>query len=253
MKKLSLFFIACLSAFIFCSCDKDDDETITVPVDISLENKLTEENSEFNSEKALIPGNFASDTFQDSDGLLTFDHYFVDWGYGDGYSFAAFTYMNKTDNSAANSPVPYCKKAKSGKVYLAVNPSSFNPAIMTINNPFTYSIKGAWVTNSTYAYNSMTVGNYYATPFKKDSWFKLTATGLDANNKETGTAEIYLANYKSDDDKPVTDWIWFDMTALGKAVKIQFELTSSDIGEYGMNTAAYFCMDDIVLNKTIYK
>ena len=115
MKKLSLFFITCLSAFIFCSCDKDDENTTTVvPVSISLENKLTEDNTEFISEKEIIPETSVFDTFQDSNGLLTFDHYFADWG--SGYSFSAFTYMNKTDNSASNSPVPYCKKAKTGKV-----------------------------------------------------------------------------------------------------------------------------------------
>ena len=248
MKKLSLFFITCLSAFIFCSCDKDDENTTTVvPVSISLENKLTEDNTEFISEKEIIPETSVFDTFQDSNGLLTFDHYFADWG--SGYSFSAFTYMNKTDNSASISPVPYCKKAKTGKVYLAVNPSDYSPAIMTINNPSIYTINGAWVTNSTYAYNSMTIGDSYATAFKKDSYFKLTATGFDANNNVTGTAEIYLANYKSDNDKPVTEWIWFDMSPLMAAVKIQFSLTSSDTGEFGMNTAAYFCMDDIVLNK----
>ena len=248
MKKLSLFFITCLSAFIFCSCDKDDENTTTVvPVSITLENKLAEDNTEFISEKEIIPETSVFDTFQDSNGLLTFDHYFADWG--SGYSFSAFTYMNKTDNSASNSPVPYCKKAKTGKVYLAVNPSDYSPAIITINNPSIYTINGAWVTNSTYAYNSMTIGDSYATAFKKDSYFKLTATGFDANNNVTGTAEIYLANYKSDNDKPVTEWIWFDMSPLMAAVKIQFSLTSSDTGEFGMNTAAYFCMDDIVLNK----
>ena len=57
MKKLSLFFITCLSAFIFCSCDKDDENTTTgVPVSISLENKLTEDNTEFISEKEITPG-----------------------------------------------------------------------------------------------------------------------------------------------------------------------------------------------------
>ena len=234
MKKLSLFFITCLSAFIFCSCDKDDENTTVVPVSISLENKLTEDNTEFISEKEITPGTSTLDTFQDSNALLTFDHYFADWG--SGYSFSAFTYMNKTDNSASNSPVPYCKKAKTGKVYLAVNPSDYSPAIMTINNPSIYTINGAWVTNSTYAYNSMTIGDSYATAFKKDSYFKLTATGFDAN-------------YKSNNDKPVTEWIWFDMSPLMAAVKIQFSLTSSDTGKYGMNTAAYFCMDDIVLNK----
>ena len=45
MKKLSLFFITCLSAFIFCSCDKDDENTT------SENDNVIEETTESDDEK----------------------------------------------------------------------------------------------------------------------------------------------------------------------------------------------------------
>jgi hypothetical protein len=120
------------------------------------------------------------------------------------------------------------------------------PASFTLLNDH-YAIKGAWVTNSTWAYQNMTQGGAPASPFTAGSWYKVVATGYDAADKEIGTTEIYLANYKTDSDKPVSDWIWFDLTPLKAAVKILFVPESSDSGERGMNTAAYFCMDGITL------
>ena len=40
-------------------------------------------------------------------------------------------------------------------------------------------------------------------------------------------------------------WEWVDLTSLGVVYGLEFELTSSDTGAYGMNTPAYFAMDDL--------
>lgn len=243
MKKLSL--LALLSVFVFWGCSNDDDE-VKNEVVVSFENMLTEENSEFIS-NASEPNDQGSqkDTFKDPQNLATFEHYYADWG--TGYSFAGFTYMNKTDNQTYNSPAPICGKGKNGKVYVAAYSSSYTPAIFTINDPDKYSIKGTWITNSTWAYIGMTEGDGYATPFKKDSWYKVTATGYNQNKEEIGKVEILLAKYKSDNDLPIKDWVWFDLTPLKDAVKIEFMSDSSDSDEYGPKTAQYFCLDGITL------
>ena len=76
---------------------------------------------------------------------------------------------------------------------------------------------------------------------------KVTATGYDEAGNETGKAEILLANYKTDNDLPVKEWIWFDLTPIQNAVKVKFIPDSSDKNEYGIKTAAYFCLDGITL------
>lgn len=43
------------------------------------------------------------------------------------------------------------------------------------------------------------------------------------------------------------EWIWFDLTPIQNAVKVKFIPDSSDKNEYGIKTAAYFCLDGITL------
>ena len=106
-------------------------------------------------------------------------------------------------------------------------------------------VPGFYITNSSYAYNSLTGGDSYAKKFDKGDWFKLTITGYDADEKVTGTKEYYLADLR-DPAKAyiINDWRYVDLSGLGKVAKIGFELSSTDNGDYGMNTPAYFCFDD---------
>lgn len=243
MKKLSLLLM--LSVFVFCSCDNDDD--VKNEVVISFENQLTDEESEFISDGTPNSSGFQETSFKDPKNLVRFSHYYADWG--SGYSFAGCTYMNITDNQTSNSPAPICGKGKIGKVYLALDSSEGEfgtPAIMEILNN-QYKIKGTWITNSTWAYMGMTQGDGYARAFKAGDWYKVVATGYDEAGNVTGTTEIFLADYKTDSDKPLNDWIWFDLSALQNAVKVKFLPDSSDKNDYGLNTAAYFCLDGITL------
>ena len=214
----------------------------------SFEGKLSAANSQFMAVDKVPEQSVQYDaTFTDNDNLLTFTHTYADWG--TGYTFSRFTFTNMTDNSAANSIAAITQAAKEGTIYLSVNSSDFTPASFTVNDPAAYSLNGAWVTNCTYAYNGMTVGDSYSTAFKAGSWFKLTAKGYDAEEQEIGSVDIYLANYQSDDDKPANEWIWFDMTPIADAIKVVFSLESTDTGKWGMNTPAYFCMDGVTLQK----
>ena len=74
--------------------------------------------------------------------------------------------------------------------------------------------------------------------------FPLGQAGLASKIAET---KIKLADYKTDTDKPVNTWIWFDLTHLKDASKITLIPSSSDSGEFGMNTGKYFCIDDLTL------
>ena len=41
------------------------------------------------------------------------------------------------------------------------------------------------------------------------------------------------------------DWEWVDLSSLGTVAGLEFDLSSSDTGPSGMNTPAYFAMDDL--------
>ena len=77
-------------------------------------------------------------------------------------------------------------------------------------------VPGFYVTNSSYAYNSMTGGDSFAKKFGKGDWFKLTITGYDAADEVTGTKEYYLADLR-DADKAyiINDWRYVDLSRSG--------------------------------------
>lgn len=251
MKKLSLFLFLLLSTVMFIGCSDDDKEIVEDELFITkFEGKLASANSEFISESKEEEGYYFVETFEDNEKLVSFKHLYT---WGDKYYFASFTYMNITDNSDNMSTAAITKKGKNGSTYLCAYTSEFAPATFTINDPEVYKIDGAWITNSTQAYNAMTTGDISgpttSTPFKKGDSFKLTAIGYKSDDTPAGKAEIYLANYKSGNEKPVNEWIWFDMTPLKNAVRVEFLLESTDNNSNGMLTPAYFCMDAITLKE----
>jgi hypothetical protein len=242
MKKLSLLLL--LSALIFSGCSDDDNKNEVI---IGFNGQLTTPESEFTTtEGTPVDDYYQKVIFRDAQNLLAFDHYFAAWGFGGG-----FTYTNKTDVATAeytnNSAIT--GRGMTGSVYLTANTSDFTPAVVTLLKPEQYAFKGVWVTNSTYAYRTMRDGNDYARKFEAGDWFKLTAIGYDVANRSIGQAEYDLTRSTSGGLHIAATWQWFDLSPIASAASIRFELTSSDTGDYGMNTPSYFCMDAITLTE----
>ena len=106
-------------------------------------------------------------------------------------------------------------------------------------------VPGFYITNSSYAYSSMMNGDGFAKKFEKGDWFKLTVTGINAQGDTTGIKEFYLADLRDENTAYIiNDWRYVDLSGLGKVSKLGFELSSSDNGDWGMNTPAYFCFDN---------
>ena len=117
------------------------------------------------------------------------------------------------------------------------------------------------VTNTTYAALIMLDGdaNNFAKKFGDDKstpgivetdfpdWFLLKVIGLDASDQQTGSVDFYLADYRFDNDYVIDAWTDVNLSPLGNATKITFALSSSDNGAFGMNTPAYFAMDNLVM------
>jgi len=138
------------------------------------------------------------------------------------------------------------------------NDTSFGQAVVTFSQPT--EVTGAYLTNGTYAALSMLHGDGFAKQFggptgNDPDWFKLDIFGKDAAGTTTGTVEFYLADYRSTDseeDYIVDRWEWVDLSPLGSEVKsLEFELTSTDNGMFGMNTPSYFLLDDLTLTDPI--
>ena len=117
-----------------------------------------------------------------------------------------------------------------------------------------YLIEEIWVMNSTYAALCMKNGIESTMTdkftYENQDWFKLTIKGYNSSNVETGAVEFYLADFRTAGASGIiTNWSKVDLTSLGKVHSIKFELSSSDTGEWGMNTPNYFCFDDVVVRR----
>lgn len=105
-----------------------------------------------------------------------------------------------------------------------------------------------WVMNTTYVALTILEGNAFAgTPPLEDEkgWLLLTVEGFNAAGRSTGKEKFYLADFREGGDGLVTEWSKVELESLGKVNKLVFSLSGSDTGEYGLNTPAYFCLDDI--------
>ena len=62
--------------------------------------------------------------------------------------------------------------------------------------------------------------------------------------------DFYLADFRFADnalDYVVDSWTWVDLSSLGVVSSLSFSLASSDVGQFGMNTPAYFAMDNLAV------
>lgn len=111
-------------------------------------------------------------------------------------------------------------------------------------------VEGMYVTNSSYTYHSVFSGDdgagFVKGPFAEGDWLKLEVIGLDATGVETGRMPVILADYRDGASTVIDEWTWVELTSLGDHVAaLEFEMSSTDAGPFGMNTPAYFAVDNL--------
>ena len=175
--------------------------------------------------------------------------------YYSSYFWGGFTTSNHTDLTQSGLDAQYtavtgCGYDGSSQYAVAYTYGAQTDVYAADGQPHT--VTGCFVTNNLWAYQDMLQGGYGATPFGGPSgddpdWFKLTATGKNANGQTVGSLDFYLADYRfsnNEDDYILTTWEWFDLSPLGNVATISFSLSSSKTDYGGMVTPAYFCMDN---------
>jgi len=113
-----------------------------------------------------------------------------------------------------------------------------------------------YVTNSTYAYWSMREGDSFAKRFggidgNDPDFFLLTIKGYYGDTLIADSVNFYLADYRFEDntqDYIVDTWEAIDLSPFDFADSLQFTMSSSDTSAVGINTPAYFCMDDVTIS-----
>lgn len=240
MKNYRLLFVAAAASLLFlASCDKDDDVEIH---NANLESLSVGAEGYWN-------GADGSGKFQSAD--LSFSNSYTEAGANSYWS--GFAYSQKSDITTAGYGNQY-------SVFDSSNGSNKFALLYYVAGTYAsfpegaeYQLRSVSLCNSTYTALSMKNGDIYCKKFggasgNDQDWFKVTITGYDADGISTGTVEFYLADYRNADnskDYIVNKWTEADLTSLGKINKLKFELSSTDNGDWGMNTPAYVCIDNV--------
>ena len=173
-------------------------------------------------------------------------------------SWSGFAYSNRTaTNFNTITPDQYNSIVGSGYDNSENFAVAFNGGeIKVLNAPLTGdSIRGCYITNSAWTANTILNAKEsdYAHKFAKGDWMKITFTGHRADGTEA-TVDYYLADYraaKEADYYCLDTWQWVDLRSLGKVTSITYSLSGSDSGQYGLNTPAYFCLDNFNGNRVV--
>lgn len=185
-----------------------------------------------------------------SGGWMFYNYYMPDYSFWGG-----FTASNHTDLSLSGLAAQYTAASGCGydssSQYGVAYVMGVQCEVHAADNQ-AHTVTGCYVTNNLWAYQNIHDGDATATPFggatgNDPDWFKLTATGKDANGNTIGTAEFYLADYRftnNEEDYVLNTWEWFDLSTLGAVNTISFDLSSSKNNNYGMITPAYFCIEN---------
>ncbi len=180
----------------------------------------------------------------------SFDPTFESWG---GWSVS-----NTTDHTTPGFGNQYSAitggGANNSATYAIANAFA-GGTLPTISRESGLGFESLMVTNSTYAALSMSEGDAFAKQFGGESgddpdFFLLTIEGRDTDDNSVGIVEFYLADFRFEDnsqDYIIDQWTVVDVSSLLAATRLEFSLSSSDVGDFGMNTPAYFAMDNVVL------
>lgn len=195
-------------------------------------------------------------------GHIFFPNHFT-WWTPEVYSWSGFSVSNVTDNETPGFANQY--SAFTGGGY----GENKNYAIAYVSDPVTYAnsiflapngpakggaLKDIVVTNTTYAALAMRDGDDFSKKFggadgDDPDWFLLTLVGWrNGEAMEERKIEFYLADYRFEDNREnyiVDTWERISLEGIGSLDSLEIRLSSSDVGDWGMNTPAMFGIGQI--------
>jgi len=183
-----------------------------------------------------------------AENILLPNNYNPDWMSWDGWAIS-----NRTDNVTPGFLNESSAIAGAGAEGSATYALSYVIGSATLRLENRGTVNGLFVTNNTYAYFSIKDGDSFAKKFggitgNDPDFFLLTVKKYLDGQLGADSVNFYLADYRfanNAQDYIVDDWTWLDLSSLGNADSLRFTLSSSDVGAFGMNTPAYFCVDNV--------
>jgi len=247
-KKLKNFLLPVLAIMVLSACQKDDNDDGGNEISISGFTEIE-----------LDPESFWNGS-DGSGGFISGPVFFPNVFNPEWSSWSGFSVSNITDNETPGFMNQYSAFTGAGydgnANYAVMYVSEFDQSnyIELTEEHAEAAFRGLFVTNNTYAALAMRDGDDFSKKFGGEDgndadWFKLQITGYKNGDLLEGkVVEFYLADYRFEDNSQnyiVDTWEWVDLSELSEADKLKFSLSSSDMGDWGMNTPAYFCIGRI--------
>lgn len=263
--------MALTMGFVFVSCDNEKDDPQedkgakvinSLPIN-SIQGVTDGDETTYTLSLSLKDNQYylATDTtnkvgyyFKDNIEIDPFviNHTFGAWGFGESFTFSSCsdaTTPGYTNLSAIT------KKGVSTNTYLISNSGAWNttPSEISFVEGNSFLAKEIYVTNATYAYLAIKDRNDGNDSPRVKQWtdddeFILTITGY-RGDQITDKVDVYLA----DGMDILNTWKKVDLSSLGFVTSIGFSVSSTDTGDWGMNTPAYFCIDQLKVAKITTK
>jgi hypothetical protein len=212
----------------------------------SFEALLIEQDTFLNGRDAIF--------YEDGDAIFP-SHYNFEWNYWES-GWAISSMRDSMTSGPENLYSAKSGQGMEGSQNYAVGQQ--NAVIALKGEAVGQPLKGVYITNTTYAHNSMRDGDDFAKKFGGPSgddpdYFKLTIRAYAQGTLFSDSVEFYLADYRFEDnamDYIVNDWTWVDLSSLnvnvplGAVDSLLFKLTSTDVSPWGPNTPSFFCIDN---------
>ncbi|WP_413533847.1 DUF4465 domain-containing protein [Empedobacter brevis] len=276
-----LFFnllIAASSIAFLASCTDDDNYSSEI---IGLKNYETLDLSKFNLSEGVSTsgGKIWKGTFEEDAELTSGIFKFKHTAWPEYFTWTGFTVSNSTDNSdqinkeggwvdnqwgtmakggadGVGTPflVSYADQKPSEKVLKygqKVQIDRFSSVVEITDTINHYKAKTVKLAISPWSYYGILNGDAYARKFEKGDYFAIHIYGVSADKQLTTEKPVthYFVDFRNGVNNISTNWQDVDLSSLGEVKYLMFFLETTDVGDWGANTALYFTMDKLKVEK----
>lgn len=210
----------------------------------------------------LTPNSFYLDSINSTDFQTTNAIFEYTWDkkFG-GFWSAGYAYTNKNDSVDGSYNNLYGCKALKGYANSSKYVTGQAGGAIKLKAPSNY-VNGFYVTNTTYSHKIMQIGDTAFHIAKKfggvsgndPDWCKIIVKGYLGGVAKPDSSTFYLADYRfanNNLDYIVKNWQWVDCSNLGNVDSIKIFMKSSDVGAFGMNNPAFFCIDNFTTSQGV--
>ncbi|WP_430614266.1 DUF4465 domain-containing protein [Flavobacterium sp. JP2137] len=224
-------------------------------------------------------GRIWSKTFEEDaelhSGIFQFNHL----AFPDVYTWMGFTVSNSQDNSDQISQEggwlqnqwgtmpqggvkgkgsPFLVSFADHKPHASVLPQGqkidverFSSTVKITDDKNQYLAKSVSLAISPWPYYGVLNGDVFSRKFEQGDFFAIHIYGVNKEGMLSAGQPVthYFVDFRDQVGKISTAWNKVDLSALGEVEYLLFFLETTDVGDWGANTALYFTMDQLTVEK----